>query len=186
MRTYKAAVILVLFQLCLVFAASPPNSLSLTNPNLTSVSNWTLPQPLKYVHPIGTSTLGTDAISSSVLPPDPYLYRVPQSSQSITFSRYSRTLRREDVQACLLEAALEVIKEINRDDGPVDRNEVQTSSGHALLILHPDPRLTWRMWGTTIVGINNFLTIFEFVDCDFEIDIIGYSSTFGTGLLVYH
>lgn len=168
MRTYKAAVILVLFQLCLVFAASPPNSLSLTNPNLTSVSNWTLPQPL------------------NVLPPDPYLYRVPQSSQSITFSRYSRTLRREDVQACLLEAALEVIKEINRDDGPVDRNEVQTSSGHALLILHPDPRLTWRMWGTTIVGINNFLTIFEFVDCDFEIDIIGYSSTFGTGLLVYH
>lgn len=51
-------VILVLFQLRLGLAALAPNLLSLSNPNLTSVSNWTLPQPLEYVHPIGTAISG--------------------------------------------------------------------------------------------------------------------------------
>lgn len=93
---------------------------------------------------------------------------------------------REDVLACLLEAALEVIKEINLGhDGPIDTDEIQASSGHALLILYPDVRLTWPMWGTTIGGINNFLTDFEFVDCDFDIELIGYRATFGRGILVY-
>ncbi|KAF6236279.1 hypothetical protein HO173_005532 [Letharia columbiana] len=169
MGTYKKTDILVLFQLYLLgLAALGSNTIVLPNPNLTSVSNWTLPQPL------------------DVLPSDPFSYRVPQSSQVITFSRYSRTLKREDVLACLLEAALEVIKEINLGhDGPMDTEEIQASSGHSLLILHPDPRLTWSMWGTTITGISNFLNDFEFVDCDFEVEILGYSANFGSGLLVY-
>ncbi|KAF6218189.1 hypothetical protein HO133_006149 [Letharia lupina] len=169
MGIYKKTDILVLFQLYLLgLAALGSNIIILPNPNLTSVSNWTLPQPL------------------DVLPSDPFSYRVPQSSQVITFSRYSRTLKREDVLACLLEAALEVIKEINLDhDGPMDTEEIQASSGHSLLILHPNPRLTWRMWGTTITGISNFLNDFEFVDCDFEVEILGYSANFGSGLLVY-
>lgn len=187
MGIYKKTDILVLFQLYLLgLAALGSNIIILPNPNLTSVSNWTLPQPLEYAQSIGNEVSRTDSTSSSVLPSDPFSYRVPQSSQVITFSRYSRTLKREDVLACLLEAALEVIKEINLDhDGPMDTEEIQASSGHSLLILHPNPRLTWRMWGTTITGISNFLNDFEFVDCDFEVEILGYSANFGSGLLVY-
>lgn len=169
MRIYKATGILVIFQLCLPsLAALAPNIPISPVTNLTTVSNWTLSQYL------------------DVLPSDPFAYRVPQSSQIITFSRYSRTLKREDVLACLLQAALEVIKEINiGHDGPMETNEIQTSSGHSTLIFHPDPRLTWRMWGTTITGIHNFLTDFDFVDCDFDVEMIGYSAKFGGGLLVY-
>lgn len=187
MRIYKARDLLVIFQLSLLgLAASAPNIVTPLDFNLTSVSNWTLPQPLEYVHPIGTEVSRTDATLNSALPSDPFLYRVPQSSQIITFSRYSRTLKREDVLACLLEAALEVIKQLNLEhDGPMDIKEIQTGSGQSLLILHPDPRLTWRMWGATITGITNFLTEFEFVDCDFDIEMIGYSAKFGSGLLVY-
>lgn len=187
MRIYKATELLVLFQLCLLsLAASAPNILLPLNSNLTSVSNWTLRQPLKYVHPFGTEVSRTDATLNSVLPSDPFSFRVPQSSQIITFSRYSRTLKREDVLACLLEAALEVIKEFNLGhDGPIDTQEIQAGSGHSLLILYPGSRLTWRMWGTTITGIKNFLTEFEFVDCDFDIEMIGYSAKFGSGHLVY-
>lgn len=187
MRIYKATDLLVFFQLCLLgLAASVPNIPIPLNLNLTSVSNWTLPQAPGYVYPVGTEVSRTDATLNSVLPPDPFIYRVPQSSQVITFSRYSRTLKREDVLACLLEAALDVIKEINLGhDGPMDTNEIQAESGHSLLIFHPDPRLTWGMWGTAITGIRSFLTEFEFVDCDFELELIGYSTKFGRGILVY-
>lgn len=188
MRIYKATDLLVLFQLCLLsLAASAANILLPFNSNLTSVSNWTLPQPLEYVHPLGTEVSRTDATLNSVLPSDPFSFRVPQSSQIITFSRYSRTLKREDVLACLLEAALEVIEEVNLGhDGPIDTEEIQAGSGHSLLILYPDPRLTWRTWGTTISGIKNFLTDYEFVDCDFDIELLGYRAKFGSGHLVYH
>lgn len=187
MRIYKATDHLVLFQLCLLgLAASVPNILIPLNFNLTSVSNLTLPQPLKYVCPTGTEVSRTDATLNSVLPPDPFVYRVPQSSQVITFSRYSRTLSHEDVLACLLEAALDVIKEINLGhDGLIDMEETQANSNHVHLILHPDPRLTWKMWGTTISGIRNWVNSFEFLDCDFEIKILGYPGNFGSGLLVY-
>ena len=187
MGIYKATAILVIFQLCLPsLAALAPNIPISPIINLTTVSNWTLPQHLEYAHSTDAEASRTDTTLYSVLPSDPFSYRVPQSSQIITFSRYSRTLKREDVLACLLQAALEVIKEINLGhDGPMDTNEIQTSSGHSLLVFHPDPRLTWRMWGTTITGINNFLTEFEVVDCDFDIEIIGFSAKFGSGLLVY-
>lgn len=54
MGIYKKTDILVLFQLYLLgLAALGSNIIMLPNPNLTSVSNWTLPQPLEYAQPIG-------------------------------------------------------------------------------------------------------------------------------------
>lgn len=187
MKIYKGTCILISSQLCLLgLAALAPNILVHPTLNLTSVSNRTLPESLEYPYPIGTEVNTTDATLNSVLPSDPFLYRVPQSSQIITFSGYSRILKIEDVLACLLAAALEVIKEINLGhDGPMGTTEIQASSGNSLLVLHPSSRLTWEMWGTTITGIYNFLTDFEFVDCDFDIQIIGFPASFGNGLLVY-
>ena len=187
MMNYKATDLVVFFQLCLLgLTASVPNIPIPLNFNLTSVSNGTLPQALRYVLPVGTEVSRTDATLNSMLPPDPFIYRVPQSSQIITFSRYSRTLKREDVLACLLEAALDVIKEINLGhDGFIGTEEIQANSDRVHLILHPNPRLTWRIWGTTIIGIRNWVNDYEFLDCDFEIEILGSSDRFGSGLLVY-
>ena len=128
----------------------------------------------------------TDCRLTSTLPSDPSVYPVPQSSQVITFSHFTRTLKREDVLACLLEAALGVIKELNLGhDGPVDAEEIQANSNNVHLILRPDPRLTWKMWGTTITGISGWVERYEFLDCDFDIAMLGYSGNFGTGNLVY-
>ena len=119
-------------------------------------------------------------------PEDPFSYRVPQSAQVITFSHYSRTLQREDVLACLLTAALQVIKEVNQGPGgQINTKEIQARSGHALLMFHPDPSLTWKMWGTTLIGINNFFNEFEFVECNFAIEIRGLSDTYGSGFFGY-
>lgn len=170
------------------FAALAPDIPTSDSLNLSSLSNWTVPQPLGYVHPISIESSRTDAKLNRVLPSDPFRYRVPQSSMVITFSHYSRNLQREDVLACLLAAALEAIKEINLGhDGPIDPRDpsIQTGSGHSLLTFYPDSRITWGMWGMAIGGINKFLTEFEYVDCDFEIEIFGYPAEFGNGLLVY-
>ena len=180
----------LLSQLCMYgFAALAPYIPISDSLNLTSLSNWTVPQPPGYVHPISIESSRTDdANLNRVLPPDPFSYRVPQSSMVITFSHFSRNLNREDVLACLLAAALEAIKEINLGhDGPIEPRDasIQTSSGHSLLVFYPDLRITWGMWGTAISGINKFLTDFEYVDCDFEIEILGYPADFGNGLLVH-
>ncbi|KAM0805796.1 hypothetical protein BDR22DRAFT_816681 [Usnea florida] len=172
MRIYEIIDVLVLCQLCFTgLAAVTPDVSILHTFNLTSASSGTPSQSLG---------------SNSVRPPDPFSYQVPQSSQVVTFSRYSRTLEREDVLACLLSAALQVIKEVNQGPGgQINTKEIQARSGHALLIFHPDPSLTWRMWGTTLIGINSFFNYFEFVDCNFMIEIRGLSGTFGSGLLGY-
>ena len=179
----------LLSQLCVYgFAALPPVIPISESLNLTSSSNWTVPQPLGYVYPIRIESSKTDTNLNRVLPSDPFRYRVPQSSMIITFSHFSRHLKREDVLACLLAAALEAIKEINLGHhGPIDPRDtsIQTGSGNSVLIFYPDPRITWGMWGTAIGGINRFLAEFEFVDCDFEIEILGYSGQLGNGLLVY-
>lgn len=122
----------------------------------------------------------------SVRPSDPFVYRVPQSSQLITFSHYTRTLKREDVLACLLEAALEVIKELSLGhDGVVDTQELQANSNRVHLILYPDPRLTWSIWGTTINGISSWVDSYDFLDCEFDIGMFGFPGKFGSGFLVF-
>lgn len=49
----------------------------------------------------------------------------------------------------------------------------------------PSEKMTWGMLGTTIKGISDFVSDWEFVDFDFEIQELGYSSNVGSGLLVY-
>ena len=128
----------------------------------------------------------TNRKSTSILPTDPDIYRVPQSSQLITFSHYTRPLKREDVLACLLQAALEVIKETNlAPDARVDREEIRVNSNRVHLMLYPDSRLTWRIWGTTLTGISNWVETYEFLDCDFDIEIFGYRGKFGSGHLSF-
>ena len=105
----------------------------------------------------------------------------------ITFSHYSRTLKREDVLACLLSAALAVISgaSLSTPDARVDEDSIMASSSRVHLIIHPDPRLTWAMLGTTVRGIRAWADMYEYLDCDFDMEIYGYQGRFGSGHLVY-
>lgn len=141
MGSFGTVVLLSILQLfTLTFAAtllSP--SVTIIQPNAANGSNpynVTLPKPLK------------------VLPVDPALYHVSQSTQSILFSRYSRTLPQKDVLSCLLQAANLVIKQLNAGNfGPIDSEEIQMYSGIAHLIFHPTDRMTWNMVRTMrIIG----------------------------------
>lgn len=90
------------------------------------------------------------------------------------------------MRACLLEAALDVIKELNlAPNARIDMEEIQANSNRVHLILRPDARLTWSMWGTTITGIRDWVELYEFLDCDFEITMFGFPGKFGSGVLIY-
>ena len=67
----------------------------------------------------------------------------------------------------------------------MNTKEIQNRSGHALLIFHPHPGFTWRMWGKIIVGITDVFNDYEFVDCSFIVKLRGLSDIYGTGLLGY-
>ena len=133
MRSFGALVLCLIAQLCAnVLAAAPiSQSLSLFQPsNVNSSNPYNLTLPTSY----------------NALPSDPSIYTVPQSTQQILFSRYSRTLPQKDVLSCLLQAANMVIKELNKENfGPIDTEDIQTSSGIAHLIFYPASKMTWGM-----------------------------------------
>ena len=80
------------------------------------------------------------------LPADPALFKVPESTQSILFGRYSRTLPQQDVLSCLLQAANLVIKHFRTEkDGLLGTDEIQTNSGVAHFFLMPSEKMTWSM-----------------------------------------
>ena len=70
-------------------------------------------------------------------------------------------------------------------DALVDTQEILAKSNDVHLVLRPDPRLTWSIWGTAIGGISSWVETYEFVDCDFEMEILGYSGRFGSGTLIH-
>ena len=45
--------------------------------------------------------------------------------------------------------------------------------------------MTWKMLGTTVTGISEWGKMYEYLDCDFEIEMIGYPRSFGSGHLVF-
>ena len=133
MRSFGALILCLIAQLCAnALAAAPvPQPLSLILPSTVNNSNpYNLTLPTSY----------------NALPSDPAIYTVPQSTQQILFSRYSRTLPQKDVLSCLLQAANLVIQELNKDNsGPIDTEEIQTYSGIAHLMFYPSNRMTWGM-----------------------------------------
>jgi len=133
MRISFNSVILTILHLCIItLAAIPPSSVAATLQPITANGqnpyNLTAPRPL------------------NALPADPTLYIVPQSTQSIIFSRYSRTLPQKDVLSCLLQAANMAIKELNSGyNVPIDEDQIQTFSDVAHLIFYPSTKMTWGM-----------------------------------------
>ena len=120
------------------------------------------------------------------MPSDPFTYSVPNTNQRITFSNYARTLNQRDVNAALLQAANTIIAQLSTSgDGVITAVQISAASVHVRLILRPNPRMTWTMWGCALQGITNFLNFFEFVEFQFTVYDAHFLGPVGRGNLLF-
>lgn len=106
--------------------------------------------------------------TNSSLPPQPWDYRVPQSTVTVRFNDYGPPLFAVDVAYCLLEAANFAFTHWG-DFDPIGPTTLVTSSGAAKLQLVTTNDINWYQWGTAIRGITQFLEMYEPVCMDFSI-----------------
>lgn len=60
---------------------------------------------------------------------------------------------------------------------------VRYGSGDVFILLHQSGRMTWKVWGTALQGITDFVERYEYVDMDFDVGQTGLEQFFGTGVL---
>lgn len=120
------------------------------------------------------------------MPPDPWTYAIPQTTQHITFSNYNHPLAQRDVNAVFLQTANAIIAALSTNgDGPIGAGELKLQAGRVRLILYPCPSMTWVMLGATLEGLTNFVNFFEFVGFDFVIHETDAWLEVGCGLLAF-
>ena len=88
----------------------------------------------------------------------------------------------------LLQAANAIIAALSLDDdAPIGAGELRFESMHVRLTLYPDPPMTWKMFGSTVQGLTNFVNLFEFVGFDFVVHETnrGLLMEIGCGLLAF-
>ena len=154
-------VILLIQYIVFVAGGQPPLSTVLINScynrSLSVASNVTLARSPEYVF---VKLKGSIQIptSTSTLPPDPWPYCVPHTSQIVTFYGYNRSLDVQDIFACLLAAANAVIGQLSTGgDTLIGAAQLQTQSDHVRLVLRPRRPMTWAMFGVTIQALTNFV-----------------------------
>ena len=106
--------------------------------------------------------------SNSSLPPQPWDYRIPQTTMTVRFSDYGPRLLDIDVAFCLLDAANLVMTHWG-DFDPIGPTILVTSSGATKLQLVSTNDINWYQWGIAIGGIEHFLEMYEPVCMDFSI-----------------
>ena len=72
--------------------------------------------------------------------------------------------------ALLLHAANDVITQIDKGAVlPIGQRELAWDSGPLRLSLHPEPEMTWVMWGAAIRGLTHFLDMYDPVAILFDV-----------------
>ena len=84
--------------------------------------------------------------------------------------------------ACLLHAANDVITQIDKGAlVPIGQRELTWDSTPVRLSLHPEPALTWVMWGAAIRGLTHFLDMYDPVAILFDVLDLEKGNTIGGG-----
>lgn len=84
--------------------------------------------------------------------------------------------------ACLLHAANDVIAQIDKGPlRPIGQRELTWDSTPVRLNLHPEPELTWAMWGAAIRGLTHFLDMYDSVSILFDVRDLELGKTLGGG-----
>jgi len=163
MQTYLTsypACLIVLFQLCSLALATIPLRL----PSLS------LPDPFHNESTLDCSlSLPRPRINSTLAPPDPFTYHVPNSLITVTFYDYSKTIPEACVQICFTKATRETSMHMRDIKAAIGRH-LQYNSLHVSLSLNPWSLMTWSMWNATIEGLRHFLAIAESVGFDFDVE----------------
>lgn len=187
MKPSSASCLILWIQLSALCSSAPPPSVSsahsLANDlqNVTASINITSSTPSKcLVPPRPLYHIETTLITYSFLPPNPFIYKIPQSSLTIRFQNYLRPLQAANVALCLLQASNEVMLHWCSDQ-PLDPTAFQTNSGSVSLKLLPDrvAGLTWYGWGETIRGLTYFVTTYGSLDMDFYVIEDGWTRAGG-------
>jgi len=120
------------------------------------------------------------------MPSDPFIDNVPQTTQQITFYRYTRALSQPDTNAVLLQAANPVIAQLSTTGNEhIMAQQLNAESMHVLLTLRPGAEMTRTMWGATLKGITNFMHFFECVGFQFMVHEFGFWGPVGGGSLIF-
>ena len=120
--------------------------------------------------------------STSVLPRSPWTYQVPQTSIQITAIFFAVVgISDGDLLACLLHAANDIIARVDIVNQPIGQRELVWNSGLVRLNLHPEPEMTWVMWGVAIRGLTHFLDLYDPVAILFDVRDLQLGKTVGGG-----
>lgn len=104
---------------------------------------------------------------------------------SIKFYGYGRQLPPRIPRVCLLKAHLAVIGHGSAYI-PMGGQEYQYAVNDVHLLLHPTAKMTWKVWGTTVMDILDFIETYAYVDLDFDVyeeSDQGLNTYVGTGIL---
>lgn len=188
MKPFSTSYLILWIQLSTFCASATPSTVSsaysLANDvqNVTASINITSSTPSKYVQlPQDLKHTGTALNTRSVLPPNPFIYKIPQSPLTIRFQDYLQPLPATNVALCLLQASNEVTMH-GCSDQPIGPTAFQTNSGPVSLKLSPDTTegLTWYGWGETIRGLTYFVTTYGSLDMDFYVIEDGWTVSGGS------
>lgn len=121
--------------------------------------------------------------STSGLPASPWTYHVPQTNIQVTVLFFEVVRVSEgDLLACLLQAANDVITEIdNGVQRPIGKKELAWDSYLVRFSLHPEPEMTWAMWGATVRGLSYFVEMYDPVSMLFDARDLQLEKTVGGG-----
>ncbi|KAL2049201.1 hypothetical protein ABVK25_010551 [Lepraria finkii] len=158
MTPSSASCLILWIQLSALCSSAPPPSVSSAHSLANDLQNVT------------ASINITSSTPSNFLPPNPFIYKIPQSSLTIRFQNYLRPLQAANVALCMLQASNKVMLHWCSDQ-PLDPTAFQTNSGSVSLKLVPDrgAGLTWYGWGETIRGLTYFVTTYGSLDMDFYV-----------------
>lgn len=139
--------------------------------------------PSLHQEPGTTSrTLGKNADINSGLPTDPFLYPVPNSEEVVRFYNYGVALPRTYVINAIVIATRAILAHESLDT-PIPDKIIRYGYGDVFILLHHSGQMTWKVWGTALQGIVDFLERYEYVDMEFDVGKTGLEQFWGTGAL---
>ena len=192
MKPFSTSYLILWIQLSTLCAPATPSTVpsaySLANDvqNVTASINITASAPSKFVQlPQDLKHIGITLKTCSILPPNPFIYKIPQSSLTIRFQDYLQPLPATNVALCLLQASNEVTMH-GCSDQLIGPPAFQTNSGPVSLKLSPatGEELTWHGWGETIRGLTYFVTTYGSLDMDFYVIEDGWTISGGSLLSI--
>ena len=86
-----------------------------------------------------------------------------------------------DLLACLLHAANDIISQINHGVFQPIGRVLEWDSARVRFNLHPEPEMTWAMWGAALRGLTHFVDLYDSVAILFDVRDLELGKTVGGG-----